>query len=420
MTAPVRIAWFSPLPPVRSGVATVNAHLLCQLDEDFAIDRYDEPRAHDFVWAQRRHPYDLVVYQLGNAGCHDYMWAYLARYPGLVVLHDPRLHQARARQLLSHNRFDDYRHEFWYDHPDAPPDFVEYAVVGLGGPVYYFWPMLRVVMDTARLVAVHNSRVADELRQEYPACHVDAIQLGVAPVNRSQAARASVRRQLGVTDDQILFATFGKLTAEKRIAPILRAFAAVVRDGVDAHVMIAGDGADYPALERELAHPGVAHRVHVTGYVDDADVDAYLSAADVCLCLRWPTARETSASWLQCLAAQRPTVITDLAHLADIPSSIALRVDLLDEEAALGDAMRRLACDAALRSRLALAGYDFWLENHTIERMAHDYRRIIDAAVARPAPQPSALPRHFTDDYSATARDIARRFGISLDVVGHG
>src|SRR5438067_6207072 len=148
----MRVAWFSPLPPVRSGIATVNAALLERLDGEMAIDCFVDRRAypqmrrprercvfdaHDFVWKMRRAPYDLVVYQLGNAAWHDYMWAYLARYPGLVVLHDPRLHHARARHLLHERRFDDYRREFWYDHPHASRDFVEYAVEGLGGPIYY-------------------------------------------------------------------------------------------------------------------------------------------------------------------------------------------------------------------------------------------------------------------------------------------
>src|SRR6266511_6434556 len=164
----MRLAWFSPLPPIRSGIAAYTAELVPALSEEHAIECFDESAAHDFVWAHRRNPYDLVVYQLGNAPCHDYMWAYLAAYPGLVVLHDARLHQARARHLLNQRRFDDYRREFAYDHPDAGADFAEYAVNGLGGPIYYFWAMLRVVMQTARTVAVHNPRVAEELRADYP------------------------------------------------------------------------------------------------------------------------------------------------------------------------------------------------------------------------------------------------------------
>ena len=40
----------------------------------------------------------------------------------------------------------------------------------------------------------------------------------------------------------------------------------------------------------------------------DEDVSSHLAAADACLCLRWPTAGESSASWLRCLAARRATV----------------------------------------------------------------------------------------------------------------
>src|SRR6266567_2951745 len=124
----MRLAWFSPLPPARSGIAAYSDELLPLLDAGHQIDRFPEARAHDFLWMARRTPYDLVVYQLGNAPCHDYMWAYLARYSGLVVLHDARLHQARARALLVAGRADDYRAEFAYDHPDARPDVAEYAV----------------------------------------------------------------------------------------------------------------------------------------------------------------------------------------------------------------------------------------------------------------------------------------------------
>ena len=95
-----RLAWFSPMPPSSSGIAAYSAEVLPHLRaRGLVIDVYVDPSqrpdssdgvaaAHDFVWRHRRAPYDLVVYQLGNASCHDYMWGYLFRYPGLVVLHD--------------------------------------------------------------------------------------------------------------------------------------------------------------------------------------------------------------------------------------------------------------------------------------------------------------------------------------------
>ena len=188
-----RLAWFSPLPPIRSGIAAYSAELVPLLEHEFAIDCFPESRAHDFVWQHRRRPYNLTVYQLGNAPFHDYMWPYLVSHPGLVVLHDACLHHARARQLLSRKRFDDYRQELWFDRPEAPRDFVEYAIEGLGGPIYYFWSMLRVVMQTARLVAVHNARVAGDLRTSFPETPVRSILLGKAPVETTAAMRQNMR-----------------------------------------------------------------------------------------------------------------------------------------------------------------------------------------------------------------------------------
>jgi glycosyltransferase involved in cell wall biosynthesis len=418
----MRLAWFSPLPPARSGIATDNADLLALLDRDFRIDRFVDRSAHDFVWMHRREPYDLVVYQLGNSPAHDYIWAYLAAFPGLVVVHDPTLHHARARQLLSAGRADDYRREFQYDHPGAPPEFAEYVVQGLGGPIYYFYSMLRVPMRTARLVAVHNPRVAADLREAFPGVPVEAIHLGKPPIDANPALRARVRATMGVPDACTLFASFGKITEAKRIGAILRAFSSLVRGGpgnpgnIDARLLLAGDASDYPSLDREVEATGAADRIYVTGYVEDENVGGYLAASDACLCLRWPTALETSGSWLQCLSAGRPTVISDLAHLVDIPSTVTLRVDLLDEDASLLHAMRRLATDANLRTTLGGAGHEYWAAHHTLDVMAADYRRIIAQAAAKPLPAATDLPSHFLEDYSGLARGIMKQFEVKSDL----
>jgi glycosyltransferase involved in cell wall biosynthesis len=427
----MRLAWFSPLPPVRSGIAAYSADVLPHLTARSSVDCFTESNAHDFVWKTRRQPYDLVVYQLGNAPCHDYMWAYLAAYPGLVVLHDARLHHARARSLLHQQRFDDYRREFAYDHPDATPGFTEYAVEGLGGSVYYFWSMLRVVMRTARSVAVHNARVAEELREEYPDVIVELIRMGVPSIETSDLARASARRALALPDRAIVFAAFGKVTAEKRIAPILRALGALAAEGRDVRLLLVGDAEEATAMTDEIARQGLADRVVVTGHVADEAIGAHLAAADVCLCLRWPTAQESSASWLRCLAAARPTVISDLAHLVDIPTvdprtwrtspasaePVAVAIDLLDEDASLLLAMRRLADEPRLRKDLGRAGHAHWSANHTLDVMAGDYQRLIAQAATRPAPVVTDLPAHFTEDCTDTARTIARQFGVDLDIL---
>ena len=54
---PVRIAWFSPFPPVRTGIAACSAELVAALEaRGYEVDRYPESAAHDFVWRRRRNP----------------------------------------------------------------------------------------------------------------------------------------------------------------------------------------------------------------------------------------------------------------------------------------------------------------------------------------------------------------------------
>ncbi|MCC7418593.1 MAG: glycosyltransferase [Acidobacteria bacterium] len=423
----MRLAWFSPVPPARSGIAAYSADLLPHLAADHAIDVFvDRPGevagarvldAHDFVWRHRLAPYDLVVYHLGNAPCHDYMWAYLARHPGLLVLHDARLHQARARQLLQAGRFDDYRAEFRFDHPGAVQDFAEYAIEGLGGPIYYYWPMRRAALQAARAVAVHNARVAADLQAECPRGAVATIRMGVpgAPGGGPSGAPA-IRAALAIPPGAVVFAAFGRITAEKRIGAILRAIAALSADGIDAYLLLVGEADGFP-LAREVAALSIAGRVRATGYVPDDRIGVYLAAADVCLCLRWPTALETSASWLRCLAAARPTVVSDLAHLVDIPAAVAPRVNLLDEDRSLQGIMRQLAVDRPRRDALAAAGQAWWAAGHTLSHMVDDYRQLLQDAAARPPGAPPELPAHMTAGHMALARSIARDFGVAVDLL---
>jgi glycosyltransferase involved in cell wall biosynthesis len=448
----MRVAWFSPLPPDPSGIAAYSADVLELLDnpnQGYSIDRFvdrtagssgpgsDPPYravfdAHDFVWKQQRAPYDLIVYQLGNARWHDYMWAYMVAYPGLVVLHDIRVHHARARCLLKHERPDDYRREFRYNHPDAPPGVEEYAVEGLSGSIYYFWSMLPAVLRTARLVAVHNPRVAADLREENPGLRVDTIRMGVPPsLSREELpsdGRETVRRQLHIRDGATVFVAFGHVTVEKRIEPILRALAVLIATGADAHLMLVGQATGLASLPALIDRQGLANRVHVTGYVADDRVPAYLAAADACLCLRWPTAGETSASWLRALEAGKPTVLTGLAQLADVPTldattwrrshashaPVAISVDLLDEEAGLLRAMSALIADTQLRNDVSRAGRAYWSHDHTIDLMAEDYRRVMRDAATLPAPRVEGLPSHFTADYSSLVRRISGEMGVEI------
>ena len=474
----MRLAWFTPLAPVRSGIASYSAEILPLLAAAHTIDVFvDEPvfasarareagggrgpvlrgprygvadralgatilSAHDFVPLNTVRPYDLVVYQMGNAACHDYMWPYALRYPGLLVLHDTLLHHARAMALLGRGRVADYRAEFVWHHPDRRANLAEFAVAGLSGALHYLMPMRHGIVESSRAVAVHDPWTAAELRQDHEGTVVEPIRMGVPRFPGASAHAPPPGDQRPVT-----FAAFGLVTPEKRIPQILRALAEVSRMTPDVRLLLVGDRASHFDAMAAAEALGVAGRITLTGFVGDEALAEHLAGIDVAICLRWPTTRETSASWLRCLAAAKPTITNDLTHLVDVPSldprswivlhaardaafgegstisrrPVCVSIDILDEDHSLRLAMQRLAVDAELRAQLGRSAEDYWRAHHTLAHMAEDYERVLQLAAARPPPAPPGeRPIHVDADHRWRLGELLAEIGVAGDPFGEG
>jgi glycosyltransferase involved in cell wall biosynthesis len=397
--------------------------------------------AHDFPWRHATHGFDVCVYQLGNGLCHDYIWPYMVRYPGLVVIHDGQLHHARAASLISRGRLDDYRAEFSYCHPRASRALHEVVISGLGnavGSLYYEHPMVKIPVEAARVAAVHNHLLAEELSEQFAGAEVVAIRQGVRDLTAGETGRSeALRATLGIPEQAVVFVAFGRVTPEKRLPAVVKALGQIKTSGLvpEPWLVCVGATAGYYDVGRDAAAFGVADRVVVTGYVPDGELGRYLALADACLCLRWPTARETSASWLRCLAAGKPTVISDLAHLTEVPvidprsmatltvgdrspddrKPIALIVELTDEVQMLRLAIRRLAESRELRERLGSAARRYWSRHATVEIMAQDYEALLERArTSEPNPH-QPWPAHLVVNGSEQARAIASHVGVALD-----
>jgi glycosyltransferase involved in cell wall biosynthesis len=473
----MRLAWFSPFPPVNSGIAGRSAELVERLrSRGHLIDPYPEQQAHDFPWRHRQAAYDLVVYQFGNSSHHDYEWPYALQYAGLTILHDTRLHHARAALLLRERRLNDYRAEFQWNHPGLPADAAEIAVAGFDSRLYSEWPMNRTLIEASRLVAVHGERARRELlevleRSSSPPDTADrrparstapwddrvvSVRLGegvAVSKEREREARVRVRDRYGIPADAILFGSFGGLTPEKRLTQILVAFRALLPHAPGARLLLAGAAAAHFEAVAAIAAHGLEDPVTLTGYVEtEAALTEHIAACDISLNLRWPTARETSGPWLRALAAGKPTIITDLIHLGDVPSldprtwqqnglwalgpglweteteastsvtlgqkpkakgpkPVCVAIDILDEDHSLRLAMRRLATDAELRAQLGRAAHDWWRREHSVDVMVDDYECVMREAAARPTPT-GALPVHVRDAGDRRLRELLGPFGV--------
>jgi len=219
---------------------------------------------------------------------------------------------------------------------------------------------------------------------------------------------------------------------EKRIVPLLRAIS-VARDyqpGV--RVLLVGQALphfDARAVAQDLR---VNDIVTCTGFVPDTEVGAYLGASDIVSCLRWPSAHETSASWLRAVAAGRATIVTDLAQQADVPTldprswsvldaqprqterpALAVSIDVLDEDHSLTLALKRLTADHGLRARLGAAAAAYWRENHMVPHMVKDYEAVLER-LRHSNPRRDNRPRHLRPDGLEQMRAILEPFAEHL------
>ena len=181
-------------------------------------------------------------------------------------------------------------------------------------------------------------------------------------------------------------ASFGLLTREKRIDTVARAVARAAAARPDIRLLLVGTVPDRPALDALLARLGVASRTVVTGRVDFAALPVHIEAADLVAHLRYPSARETSAALLRVLAQGRPTVLSDLEHLADIPDDAVVRAAVDDEEGELMRAILRLSDDAPRRARIGAQAAAFVQEAHSLARSREGYEAAMAMALRRPMP----------------------------------
>src|ERR671933_588277 len=87
----MKVAYFSPLPPERSGIADYSALLLPALEARLEVEVVRPGRTRPSADA------DVALYHVGNdPDAHGWIVDALRRRPGIVVLHDLVLHHLVA------------------------------------------------------------------------------------------------------------------------------------------------------------------------------------------------------------------------------------------------------------------------------------------------------------------------------------
>ena len=314
----MRVAFFSPLPPARSGIADYSEALIESLKPLVELEVFSGPEQ-PFDPAR----FDIALYQVGNNGYHDFVYETALRHPGVVVMHESNLHHLIADLTIRRDDWDAYVSECEYNGGAAAREFAERVRRLEVGPDYEGLPMTRRLLESARGVVVHSRFMLDEMRAAGFSGPAAVIPHGAwIP----EADRNGYREKLGLDEATPLVGIFGFLKPYKRIAESLRAFRRLVRLAPNARMILVGEPHPEFPLETMIRSMGLSAHVRILGFAPIEDFVGYLGACDIVLNLRYPTVGESSGTLLRSLGLGKAVLVSEVGSFQEFPDDVCLKV----------------------------------------------------------------------------------------------
>ena len=379
----MRIAWFRP--------ESADAPLIAALRATHDIDVFPQASAHEFVWRHARQPFDVCVHELQDTPAHDFIWAYMFHYPGVLHLRSQSLCSSRAAALLGRQRTEDLAAELAFSGAD----------------------MVRAPALASRLVVVSDEYIAAALRTRYTNARVRS-----APV----AARG---RPVRVDVEAGLHPSAGAARVPDRAdgRTRLRHSEDRPQPSQDRLRVAVVDGPTTLSITRAVG------RARVAGCVIDLVADESLDSTDVVISIPWPPPTDLSSGALGAMAAARAVIVLETEATASLPSldpqtwrprdpqpaspSVVVSLDPRDEEHSLMLALRRLAGDPSLGHALGAAAAAWCRAHASPSAAALAWQAILEEAVRLPASaRPASWPAHLSPDGTEGARVILGEFGL--------
>ena len=371
----MKIAYFSPMPPAKTGIATYSSHLVPALAEHFEITVFSPGEC---IWKAppncrvvnfKADPFtlkslgdfDQIVYHLGNnPQFHLDIYKVFLQFSGYAVLHDVVLYFLIAGlgrggliKEFCENYGQERLQEVWNLIASCPGnDILRY-------PHPDRYPFLQRVLKQAKGIIVHNRTSADQIGSLGKADGVNVVPLLYYPGHTADRYGddqiRKVRNKVGVGRDEVLLGIFGFIGPTKRIDQILRAVKRLLMNnpGISVRILIIGEG---DSLNGDIAASGLKERVIQLGFVSNEQFAIYMAAVDIVVNLRYPSMGESSASLIQAMALGKPALVTNHAFFSELPDDVVAKVSHGPSEVdEIVEVLRRLIEDDDERHRLGSA-----------------------------------------------------------------
>lgn len=390
----LRLAYVSPLPPERSGIADYAAQLLPELARHYDIDAIvDQPAVEDpwirsnvccrtVEWFEENaSTYDRILYNFGNSAYHRHMFAMLERHPGVVVLHDFFL-----SGVIAHMDRVGYAPDAW---PTALYSSHGYQAVREAtlapdaSDAVWKYPANLPVLERAAGVIVHSEFARELARNWYGERYgSDWIIIPMLRKATPSLMRVESREQLGWGEEEFVVCCFGMMGPTKLNHRLIEAWTSFPLGGDQrCRLVFVGenDFGEYGIeCARAIARSARAKRVSCTGFLDPEQYRNHLLGADVAVQLRARSRGETSAAVLECMAYGLPTIVNALGAVAELPADCIVRLPATFSNAELQSALLAVRQDTAWAREIGRRASAHMSAYHNPRAIADQYQQAIE------------------------------------------
>jgi glycosyltransferase involved in cell wall biosynthesis/SAM-dependent methyltransferase len=371
----MRAAFFSPLPPARSGIADYSEALIESLRYVADLEVFSSA-AQPFDPGQ----FDVALYQVGNNGDHDFVYEAALRHPSVVVMHESNLHHLVADLTIRRGDWDAYVSECEYNGGEAARVFAQRVRRLETGPDYEGLPMTRRLLESARGVVVHSHFMEGEIRAAGYSGPIAVIPHGAwIP----EADRNAWRYKLGLDEVTPLIGIFGYLKPYKRIAESLRAFRRLARLVPDARLILVGEPHPEFPIAPMIRSMGLSAHVRILGFAPIEEFVGYLGTCDIVLNLRYPTVGESSGTLLRALGLGKAVMVSEIGSFAEFPEDVCLKVPVgAGEEDLIFEYLNLLVSRPEVAQALGARARDYVARECNWATVARQYAGFLEAVVS--------------------------------------
>jgi 2-polyprenyl-3-methyl-5-hydroxy-6-metoxy-1,4-benzoquinol methylase/glycosyltransferase involved in cell wall biosynthesis len=393
----MKLAYFSPLGPQRSGISDYSEELLPHLaagaevtlfvDGFHPLNRELTSRFQVRDYRRQRSSlrdlenFDAVVYHMGNDHrYHAGILEAMQRRSGIVVFHDFALQEFFLGLARERDDFRLYLDEVEFCHGKAAREEAAESLARGAQPAIVArpvdFPLNARIANLAEGIIVHSEWGRTRLAAIAPNVPVTRISM---PVKFSDEGTTNLSLSNAT---EVKIASFGLITPGKGIEQSIRALASLKPKHRFRYSLV-GETNAYFDVKEMVRRYGMEDRVEVTGHVTLAKFKQRIDETDIALNIRERTVGETSASLCRLMAAGVCSVVAEAGWYAELPGDSVVKVplDSLADDLLLAY-LERLIEDEPLRTAIGANARRYALAEYNIESRAADYlnfiRQVID------------------------------------------